>query len=136
MGLFDFLLGTTRKVSRSAKAVREGTRGPPAKAFQKAGQKTLKQIRKKRWPTHLNTGMTQPVIENHIIKTAGFDAQFEVQVRRLSHPLVNVHIGAYIEGNMIGARWRRFSMEYSPFVSWVDDDEEILEWLGEAVSSL
>ena len=48
MGLFDFLFGTARKVSKSANAVRLGERGAAAKAFQKAGQKTLKQVRKKR----------------------------------------------------------------------------------------
>jgi hypothetical protein len=82
--------------------------------------------------------MTTPVIDIHIIPAPGNEASYARQLERLKHPLVNVQIAEYVTGNMIEARWRGFSIGSAPYVSWVDDDDEIvdLSWLERAVRLL
>src|SRR3954465_1312027 len=78
------------------------------------------------------------MIDVHIICTPGNEALCEQQVSRLQHPLVNIVRGSYVQGNILEARYRAFAQGSAPFVSWVDDDDEVLDlsWLPEAVQKL
>jgi len=78
------------------------------------------------------------MIDIHIIPAPGNEANYALQLERLKHPLVNTIIGEYVAGNILEARYRAFSQGTSPYVSWVDDDDKILDlsWLPKALETL
>jgi len=78
------------------------------------------------------------MIDIHIIPAPGNEVSFNAQLERLKHPLVNTIIGEYVAGNILEARYCAFSQGTSPYVSWVDDDDKILDlsWLPKALETL
>jgi hypothetical protein len=78
------------------------------------------------------------VIDLHIIDSGLFPENLAKQIERVQHPLVTVHIAEPVWGSVAEARRRAYSMGSNPFVTWVDDDDEVLDtsWLGMAVRLL
>lgn len=78
------------------------------------------------------------MIDIHIIPTPGFDDNFRVMKEKLQHPLVNVITGEWIDLNLLEARWRAYNQGTSPYVSFADGDDAVLDisWLGHAMSIL
>jgi hypothetical protein len=74
------------------------------------------------------------VIDIHIIDSGHFPENFARQVERLQHPLVNVQVAEPVWGSVAEARRRAYALGSAPFVSWVDDDDEVLDltWLQHA----
>ena len=66
------------------------------------------------------------------------EASYQAQLERLRHPLVNIIEGEYVLGNLLEARYRSYLKGTAEYVSWVDDDDEVLDlsWLSTAVDLL
>lgn len=78
------------------------------------------------------------MIDVHIIPTPTFEASRAEMVQDLQHPLIKIHIGEHIVGNLLEARWRAYMLGSSPYVSFADDDDKVLDlsWIERAVEVL
>jgi hypothetical protein len=78
------------------------------------------------------------VIDLHIIDSGRFPENLSKQIERVAHPRVNVHIAEPVWGSVAEARRRAYSLGTSPFVTWADDDDEVLDmqWIDEALRVL
>jgi hypothetical protein len=56
----------------------------------------------------------------------------------IQHPLVQFQEGVYVLDNIREARYLSYSKGTCPYVSWIDDDDEVLDisWLDEAIEIL
>jgi hypothetical protein len=78
------------------------------------------------------------VIDLHIIDSGRFPENLARQIERASHPRVNVHIADPVWGSVAEARRRAYALGTAPFVTWADDDDEVLDmrWIDEALRIL
>lgn len=78
------------------------------------------------------------MIDVHMIDGGHFPLQADKQRQMMQHPLVTLHTAPYVYRNLREARYNGFSMGSHPYVSWIDDDDEVLDisWIEEAVHIL
>lgn len=77
-------------------------------------------------------------VDIHIIPAPDNDHTFKAQLERLKHPAITVQVGQYVKGSIVDARCQGYALGTCPYVSWVDDDDAILnlDWIHEAVRVL
>jgi len=77
-------------------------------------------------------------VDIHIIPEPGNEQGLQDQLRRLEHPSVTVQVGQYVSGSIVDARCKAYALGTCPYVSWVDDDDAVLDlgWIDEAVRVL
>jgi hypothetical protein len=77
-------------------------------------------------------------VDIHIIDSTKYPANHQAQKQRLAHPRVNVQEALYVEGSVIEARYQAFQLGSAPYVSWVDDDDQVLDvqWIDQALEML
>lgn len=78
------------------------------------------------------------MIDIHMIDSGRFPENFARQVERVRHPSVTLQIAAPVWGNVAEARRRAYALGDHPFVSWIDDDDEVLDvtWVDRALGIL
>jgi len=78
------------------------------------------------------------VIDIHMIDSGKFPANLAAQAERVRHPQVQLHIADPVWGNLAEARRRAYALGDHPFVSWIDDDDEVLDvsWIDRAMEIL
>lgn len=78
------------------------------------------------------------MIDIHVIPNPDFDENCIQVIRALQHPLTQVQVGDYIEGNVLEARRRAYERGTCPYVSWADGDDQVLdtEWFELAIHIL
>lgn len=76
------------------------------------------------------------MIDVHLIPIPKFD--HSRMVEQLSAAGLTVHIAEYVDGNVLAARIRGFSLGRHKYVTWVDPDDEILNltWIDDAINRL
>ena len=75
------------------------------------------------------------MVDIHVIPSPGFDENLVKILQALQHPQVHVQIADYVEGDILAARLRAYSLGDCPYVSWVDGDDRVLDikWIELAV---
>lgn len=78
------------------------------------------------------------MIDIHMINSGRFPENFERQAERVRHPKVRLQISEPVWGNLVEARRIAYSKGDFPYVSWIDDDDEVLDmsWVDEALEIL
>lgn len=73
-----------------------------------------------------------------MIDSGKFPENFARQAERVRHPKVQLQIAAPVWGNLAEARRRAYALGDHPFVSWIDDDDEVLDmaWVDRALQIL
>ena len=77
------------------------------------------------------------MIDLHMIRTPDYEG-FDDQAKRASHPKVTIVEGDYVKGNMLEARMKAYAKGSNPYVSWIDDDDIVLDmsWIDSALEML
>lgn len=78
------------------------------------------------------------MIDVHMIDSGKFPDNFALQADRVRHPLVKLQVAQPVWGNIADARRRAYALGDSPYVSWIDDDDEVLDikWVDRAIAIL
>lgn len=78
------------------------------------------------------------MIDIHMIDSGRYPAEAAAQRVAMQHELVTLQEAEYVHHNMREARYRGFSLGTNPYVSWIDDDDEVVDitWLERAVEIL
>lgn len=78
------------------------------------------------------------MIDIHMIDSGRYPTEAENQRVTMRHPLVKLQAAEYVHRNMREARYKGFGLGTNPYVSWIDDDDEVLDvsWLEQAVTLL
>lgn len=78
------------------------------------------------------------MIDLHIIDSGRHAKNLRHQVERASHPSITVHVAQPVWGNTAEARRRAYALGSHPFVSWMDDDDVVLDvsWVDQALQIL
>lgn len=78
------------------------------------------------------------MIDIHMIDSGRWAKNLQLQVERVKNPLVSLHITQPVWGNVLQARYDAYLQGSNPYVTWIDDDDEVLDvtWLSQAVDAL
>lgn len=73
-----------------------------------------------------------------MIDSGRFPENFALQCERVRHPKVRLQVAEPVWGNVAEARRLAYAMGDHPFVSWIDDDDEVLDmsWIDRALEIL
>lgn len=73
-----------------------------------------------------------------MIDSGKFPENFKRQEQRVRHPSVRLQIAEPVWGNVAEARRRAYALGDHPFVTWIDDDDEVLDmsWIDQALEIL
>jgi len=76
-------------------------------------------------------------VDIHMIRSPS-GSFFDAQKAALAHPCINFHEAQYVPGSVVEARLQGFQLGTSPYVSWVDDDDHVLDiqWIDQALDIL
>jgi hypothetical protein len=78
------------------------------------------------------------MIDVHMIDGGKFPKLAAQNREAVKHPLITLHDAPWVDQNLRLARLQGFSMGTNPYVSFIDDDDDVLDvsWIGEAVQIL
>lgn len=78
------------------------------------------------------------MIDLHMIDSGAHAGNEALQIERVRHPLIEVHVAQPVWGNIAEARRRAYALGSHPFVTWIDDDDVVLDvsWVDRAVEIL
>jgi hypothetical protein len=78
------------------------------------------------------------MLDVHMIDSGKWPLNLELQAERIKHPLVTLQAGTYVKGNLLEARWLSYSKGTNPYVTFIDDDDEVLDtsWITDAIELL
>lgn len=78
------------------------------------------------------------MIDIHMIDSGKFPENFARQAERVCHPRVRLQVAQPVWGNLAEARRRAYALGDHEFVSWIDDDDEVLDtsWIDDALEIL
>lgn len=78
------------------------------------------------------------MIDLHMIDSGKHPENFKKQIDRSRHPKIRLQVAQPVWGNVAEARRLAYQMGDHPFVSWIDDDDEVLDvsWVDGALEIL
>lgn len=74
-------------------------------------------------------------IDIHMIDSGAHAENAAAQLSRVQHPLIRAHVTPPVWGNVAAARRRGFALGSHPLVSFIDDDDVVLDmaWVDQAI---
>ena len=77
-------------------------------------------------------------IDIHMIDSGAHAENAAAQIERLRHPMIQTHIAQPVWGNVAEARRRAYALGSHPLVSFIDDDDVVLDvsWVDQAIDIL
>lgn len=78
------------------------------------------------------------MIDFHMLDSGKWSENLALQAERIKHPLVTLQLSPPVWGNILEARYNAYQLGTNPYVSWIDDDDEVLDvsWLDSAIELL